>query len=522
MAAAVLVLQPFASQGGAARRGAEQETARALVGSSPDLVANALKAKHRVVDVKGKHRQSVHAVAGGGCGPAGDRAGLRYAFFEYLAVECFAVAQHRSDVLGRVLLPDAGIDADLLEQVGHAEGARLVGHDRYDARAQRRVLEQAAEHTHEGHGRAHFLAVGLGGEGGKCRQGGHRYRVAAGFAAGQIAAERFALRVQVPHLLAIVRGFVKRQAGCLRVGQRQLKAVAEIDQVAVVELLLAVRGHLALAGAAHAKTLLGVRQDHGRLTPMPGRRRVGSEDLHQVVSAALEAVDLLVRHSLRESDQLRVLAEKVFAVVAPVFGSEGLHLAVNRVGEGARQRAAAVACKQAIPVAAPDQLHDVPAGTGEQFFQLIDDAAVAAHRPVEALQVAVDDPHQVVEALARSQRQRTHRLWLVHLAVAKNAPHLAAIAVEQLSVRQVAHEARLKDRADRAYAHRAGGELPEVRHQVGVRVARQAARTRTVGAAWCAYFLAVVHQVLLVEPALQIGACVHPGCAMRLKKDQIA
>ena len=135
MAAAVLVLQAFTTQRGAPGCGTEQETARALVGGGPDLIPHALEAEHRVVDIERQHGQAMHAVAGGGCRPAGQCTGLRYTFFEDLAVECLAVTQHRADVLGRVFLPHAGIDADLPEQVGHAEGTCLVGHDGNNTRA---------------------------------------------------------------------------------------------------------------------------------------------------------------------------------------------------------------------------------------------------------------------------------------------------------------------------------------------------------------------------------------------------
>ncbi|MNI68785.1 hypothetical protein D3C73_1244980 [compost metagenome] len=65
MAVAVLMLQAFAPQGGASRRGPEQETPGALVGRRPDQVTDALEAEHRVVDVERQHRQVVHAVGGG-------------------------------------------------------------------------------------------------------------------------------------------------------------------------------------------------------------------------------------------------------------------------------------------------------------------------------------------------------------------------------------------------------------------------------------------------------------------------
>ena len=79
-----------------------------------------------------------------------------------------------------------------------------------------------------------------------------------------------------------------------------------------------------------------------------------------------------------------------------------------------------------IPIAAPDHFDDVPSGAAEDRFQFLDDLAVAAHRAVEALQVAVDDENQVVESLARGQRDGAERFGLVHFAVAEEGPDLAA------------------------------------------------------------------------------------------------
>ena len=54
-------------------------------------------------------------------------------------------------------------------------------------------------------------------------------------------------------------------------------------------------------------------------------------------------------------------------------------------------------------------------------FQFLDDLAVAPDRSVEALQVAVDDPGQIVEAVAAGQRDGAKRLRLVAFAVAQKA-----------------------------------------------------------------------------------------------------
>ena len=75
---------------------------------------------------------------------------------------------------------------------------------------------------------------------------------------------------------------------------------------------------------------------------------------------------------------------------------------------------------------APHDLDDVPAGAAEQALELLDDLAVAAHRAVEALQVAVDDEDQVVELFPAGERHAGEALGLVHLAVAGEAPHRAS------------------------------------------------------------------------------------------------
>ena len=138
--------------------------------------------------------------------------------------------------------------------------------------------------------------------------------------------------------------------------------------------------------------------------------------------------------------------------------------------------------EQRIPVAAPDHLDDVPAGAAEDRLELLDDLAVAAHRAVEPLQIAVDDEDQVVELLARRQADGAERFGLVGFAVAEERPDLRRGRLLQAAILQVAVEARLVDRHDRSEAHRDGRELPEVGHQPRVRVRRQPAARRELAA----------------------------------------
>ena len=108
---------------------------------------------------------------------------------------------------------------------------------------------------------------------------------------------------------------------------------------------------------------------------------------------------------------------------------------------------------------APQHFDDVPAGAAEGRFEFRDDLAVAADRPVQPLQIAVDDEDQVVEFFARGQRHGAQRFRLVGLAVAQERPDLARRDGNDAAIFEIAHEARLVDGVDGAQAHGDGGEL---------------------------------------------------------------
>src|SRR5205814_9995072 len=114
--------------------------------------------------------------------------------------------------------------------------------------------------------------------------------------------------------------------------------------------------------------------------------------------------------------------------------------------------------------------------------------AVAAHRTIEALQIAIHHEDEVVEPVSCGERQPGERLRLVHLAVADERPDLASRGLQQAAMLEIPHEARLVDRLDRPESHRARGKLPELRHQVWVTVGAQA---------FAAGLLTVVREALL-------------------------
>ena len=244
-------------------------------------------------------------------------------------------------------------------------------------------------------------------------------------------------------------------------------------------------------------------------------RLVRREHLAVVVAAALEVPDLVVRVALDELGGAGVPAEEVLPDVRAALGLVGLEVAVGRGVHESQQRAIGVAGEDVVPLAAPDDLDDVPAGAAEVALQLLDDLAVAADRAVEALQVAVDDEGQVVEPLVRRDLQLAAALDLVHLAVAEERPDVALGRVLEAAVGEVLRDLRLVDRVDRPEAHRHGRELPELRHQAGVRVGGE--RVRRVR-----LLLAEPVEVVLGQPALEECAGVHAGGGMALEEDLVA
>src|ERR1019366_213104 len=163
------------------------------------------------------------------------------------------------------------------------------------------------------------------------------------------------------------------------------------------------------------------------------------------------------------------------------------------------QVAADVTRQQWVPARAPDHLDHVPAGAEKRRLELLDDLAVAAHRTVEALQIAVDDEDQIVELLAHRHGERTHRFRFIHLAIATEGPDLAVRWRHQAAILQIADEAGLVDRHHRSQTHRHRRELPEVRHQPRMRIGRESV---------AADFLAKAAQLLLAQAPLEIGAPV--------------
>ena len=301
----------------------------------------------------------------------------------------------------------------------------------------------------------------------------------------------------------------------LLIADRDAQGVAEALEVLHCQLLHLVGRIASLEAGTQAVALNGLGEDDRGLVLGLHGRLIGGIDLLVVVAAALEAPDLVVGHLRDHLFGLLGATEEVLAHECAGLGLVGLIVAVEGLVHDAHELAVVVLLQQIVPFATPEDLDDVPAGAAEEGLQLLDDLAVATHRAVKALQVAVDHEVQVVQLLVGSQMQQTARFRLIHLTIAEEGPDVLVRGVLDAAVVQVAVELGLVDGVHRAQAHGHGGELPEVRHQSRMRVGAQA-----VGS--FGDFLAEAVEVVLSQPALEVGAGIVAGGGMPLEEDLIS
>jgi hypothetical protein len=209
-----------------------------------------------------------------------------------------------------------------------------------------------------------------------------------------------------------------------------------------------------------------------------------------------------------------VRSEEVLADVGAVGDGEALRLAVGRLVHLVDEHTVDVAREEIVPLASPDHLDDIPPRAAEHRLELLDDLAVATHRTIETLQIAVHDERQVVEPLACREMERAERLGLVTFAVAEEAPHALRGRVLDPTVLQIAIEASLVDRGDRPESHRDCRELPVVGHE---------ARVRIRGQSFAGLGLAPeVIELALGQASLEERARVHAGRSVALIEDLVA
>ncbi len=154
-------------------------------------------------------------------------------------------------------------------------------------------------------------------------------------------------------------------------------------------------------------------------------RVIGSIDLVSIVAASVQAPDILVGHIGDHFLELGVFAEEMFTSVGATLGLISLVLTIHGLFHALFEQPFGVLGEQGIPIGTPDDLDDIPPGTAEVGFQLLDDFAIAAHGTIKPLKITVDDEDEIVQFLAPSQTDSAQRFRLVHFAIATVAPDLA-------------------------------------------------------------------------------------------------
>src|SRR5208282_2395153 len=188
------------------------------------------------------------------------------------------------------------------------------------------------------------------------------------------------------------------------------------------QFFLLVRDDLAFARLAESIALDGLGKNNGGRSGMLNRRLVRGVHFDWIVAAEPHAGELLVRKMFHHLQQPGIGAKEILPEISSALDKIFLILAIGDLAHAPDKQAIAVRLNERVPIAAPDQLDDVPSRAAENRFQFLDDLAVAAYRPVKTLQIAVDDKNQIVEPLARTERNRAERFRLVHFTIAHEGP----------------------------------------------------------------------------------------------------
>ena len=207
-----------------------------------------------------------------------------------------------------------------------------------------------------------------------------------------------------------------------RVGDRQLEPVAKGAQLGFGHLLDLVGRVAGFEVRPERPALHRLRQDHTRCVALIACGGVRGVDLGRIVTTPSKTTQFVVGEIGDEFRQSWIRSEEVVADIGAVLDSVLLELAVDGRVHLVDENTVGVRREQRVPLTTPHQLDDVPAGAAKQTFELLNDLRVAPHRPVEALEVAVDHEDQIVEMFPAGQRDAGQALGLVHLAIAGEAP----------------------------------------------------------------------------------------------------
>ncbi len=132
------------------------------------------------------------------------------------------------------------------------------------------------------------------------------------------------------------------------------------------------------------------------MAPVCGSLSVSRIDLVRIMATPVEPPDVFISHIGHHGRKFRIFTEKMFPDKGAVFALEGLVFTIQSFFHPLFQQSLGIPCQKFVPVRAPDQFDDIPSCAPEGAFQFLNDFPVAPNRPIEPLQITVDDKHQVV------------------------------------------------------------------------------------------------------------------------------
>ena len=171
---------------------------------------------------------------------------------------------------------------------------------------------------------------------------------------------------------------------------RNVKAFTESHQRLVAELLFLVR-RIACFRRSETIALHCLGENYRGSPSCFHGAFVSVVNLLRIVAAATQAEQIIVGHVLNQRQKLGIFPKEVRTQIGTAFCFEILVFPVDAFFHHLHQQAGLIASEEGIPIGAPNYFNDVPTGAAKGCFQLVDDLAIAAHRAIQALKIAVDD-----------------------------------------------------------------------------------------------------------------------------------
>lgn len=199
-------------------------------------------------------------------------------------------------------------------------------------------------------------------------------------------------------------------------------------------------------------------------------RAVCGVNFLRVMAAPQQLANLVIGQMIDHFQKPRIFAKKMFAGIASGLDRILLVVAIYCLFHPLYQHPVFVRSEQRIPIRSPDNFDNIPSSAPKSRFQLLNDLAIASHRAIETLQVAVDYPDEIVQIFPACQGECSRRFRLIHFAIADKTPNPGFFRTEKAATLEVTIEARLIYGHDRRESHGHGGKLPKVWNQIRVRI----------------------------------------------------